>query len=355
MRVHSILPLVPFLACAGLTAVELGPDGLFLDGYVEAFTKVDQRQGNHPRNLTASGDDETAIAFPANLGLQLRYSIDAFTLRSDVIVSNKTQFDNDHVLLEQAFIDWQATEILTVRAGRSQTTWLAWEGFHTQELFRVNHSAAWDWNVKNHSLGPQRPFVSDGIGIIAANADRTWTAEFHIADDLLGNGPDSTALDKAVGGCVTWTVPNLGRLEVGVGFDPKSTLNGQGGSDDAYALEVNYHLNRWLDAGWFFAFECQIHRHPDLNVDGDRYGNDLVALAMANYTFLPGTASLTVMLDYVERGFAAKDNEIMEYAVAILTRPHPQVRLNAEVFYWDEAAANADSFGAAAVVLMKLP
>jgi len=62
---------------------------------------------------------------------------------------------------------------------------------------------------------------------------------------------------------------------------------------------------------------------------------------MANYTFLPGTASLTVMLDYVERGFAAKDNEIMEYAVAILTRPHPQVRLNAEVFYWDEAAANA--------------
>jgi hypothetical protein len=38
-----------------------------------------------------------------------------------------------------------------------------------------------------------------------------------------------------------------------------------------------------------------------------------------------------------------------------MTRPHKQVRLNFEVFHWDESAADADSYGAAAVILVELP
>lgn len=85
-----------------------------------------------------------------------------------------------------------------------------------------------------------------------------------------------------------------------------------------------------------------------------RYGNDLILLAMANYAFNE-TVSATLMVDYVERGFSASDNELIEYAVAILTRPHPQVRFNAEIFYWDEQAENSDAWGSAVVVNLALP
>ncbi len=77
-------------------------------------------------------------------------------------------------------------------------------------------------------------------------------------------------------------------------------------------------------------------------------------LVMANYA-VTDQASITVMVDHVDRGLDLDDNEILEVAVALLTRPHKQVRFNLEVFHWDESADNADSYGAAAVILVELP
>jgi hypothetical protein len=349
--------LMPLLAASAAHAVEIGTDtGLLLGGYGEAFATADQRGPNHPRNSTAvPKGDETDIAFASDVALKLSYTVDAFTLRTDVIIANKPQFDDNNTLLEQAFVDWRVTDAITLRAGRFQTTWMGWEGFHTPELFRVNHSAAWDWNVENHGLGEPRPFVTDGAGIKITNLERTLSAELYVADDLYGDGPSSGGTDKAVGGCVVWKPDGLGRLEVGLGFDPNSVNNGGSTSSDAYGIDVNLDVTTWQDAGWFFAAECQVHRHPELTIGGSRYGSDLVALAMANYTFMPDRASLTVMVDYVERGFATDDNEIWEYAVALLTTPHRQVRFNLEVYYWDESAPDADSYGAAAVILVALP
>jgi hypothetical protein len=354
-----IIPFIPLLAAiAPLAAVELGPPGtgLMLNGYGEAFAEIERRSANHPRNGTpAPREAETAIDFPADMELRLNYAVDRFSFRADFLIANRPLFDDDDTLLEQAFVDWHATEVLTVRAGRSRTTWLGWEGFRTPEMLRVNHSAAWDWNVENHGLGPRRPFVTDGVGVLLANTDRSLTAELHVADDVLGEGPGSSASDKAVGGCVAWNLPEFARMEIGAAYDPDSVNNGDGTASDAYALDVNIDVTALLDHGWFMAAECQVHRHPGLTVAGQRFGNDLVALGMVNYAFAPGKASITAMVDYVERGFAADDNELWEYAVALLTTPHKQVRLNLEVFVWDETADGADSYGGSAVILVALP
>lgn len=345
------------LATAALPAVELA-DGLSLDGYGEAFARAERNGAGNPHNSaagTATARDETLVEFPSDLALQLGYHVDAFTLRSDVIVASKPLFDSDHALLEQCFIDWRATGNLTVRAGRFQNTWLGWEGFHTPELWRVNHSAAWDWNVQTHDLAPKRPFVSDGVGIKLAASDVPVSAEFYVVDDILGDGTGKKASDKGVGASFAWKPAGVGRVELGLAWDPHSVNDGDGTYSAAAAIDLNADITAFRASGWFFAAEAQYHHHPYLTVGAETYGNDLVALAMANYEFAPGSASLTAMVDYVERGFRARDNEVLEFALAVLTRPHPQVRLDGELFYWSETAAHADSYGAAAVILLQLP
>jgi hypothetical protein len=350
--------LIPLLAASAINAVEIVPgSGLSLSGYGGAFALFDDREANNPRNTSsAPKQDETVGDFSSEVALNLIYNVDQFTLRADTIIADHPQFDDNNVLLEQAFIDWRVNDYVTVRAGRFQNTWLGWEGFRAPELFRVRHSAAWDWNVENHGLGKARPFVTDGAGVKLATRDRQFISEFYVADDLFGDGPTSDGTDKAVGGCFTWKPDGLGHVELGFGYDPNSVNNGTTtSSSDCYGADINMHLTKWLDQGWFFAAECQVHRHPELTVAGTRYGNDLIALAMANYAITPGKMSVTVMVDYVERGFAADDNEIWEYAVALLTKPHRQVRLNLETYYWAETGERADSYGAGAVLLVALP
>ena len=55
------------------------------------------------------------------------------------------------------------------------------------------------------------------------------------------------------------------------------------------------------------------------------------------------------------RGRDLDDNEVLEYALAVLTRPGGHARLNTEVFYWNESADQADAYGAAAVLQLSLP
>jgi hypothetical protein len=243
---------------------------------------------------------------------------------------------------------------VTIRAGRFQNTWLGWEGFHTPELWRVNHSAAWDWNVQNHGLGPARPFVSDGVGAIYELPDQGITVQGYVVKDVLGDVVGEKPDNVAAGGSVALKQHGLGRF--GVAVDPNSTITQDGTGSTATAVDVNGDITALRDQGWFFAGEVQWHHHPRLWVGGERWGNDLVVLAMANYR-LPNDPriSFTAMVDYVERGFAASDNEVMEYAFAVLTKPRPRVLLNGEVFYWDESRANADSYGLAGVLLVMLP
>ncbi|MBA3709843.1 MAG: hypothetical protein H0W83_13600 [Planctomycetes bacterium] len=339
------------LAAASLPGVEL-VDGFTLGGYGEAFAQAGHRDQGSWRN--ESGGDEWYMHFPSDAAIKFGYHVDEFTLRADLIASSQPQFGNT-TLLEQAFVDWRSSSVLTMRAGRFQTTWLGWEGFHTPELWRVNHSAAWDWNVQNHGLGPARPFVTDGIGALLTAPDAPFTAQFFIADDLLGDAPGQKPSDKAVGASFAYKPKGIGRLELGLGFDPNSSITANGKGSNSFAIDLNADITAMQTKGWFFAGELQIHRHPKLAVGTQVYGNDLIALAMANYAFLPGKASATVMIDFVERGFSASRNEVMEYAVAVLTRPHRQVLLNGEVFYWDETARDSDSVGVAAVVLVNFP
>lgn len=142
--------------------------------------------------------------------------------------------------MEQAFIDFEQNSVVTWRGGRFQTTWLGWEGFHTADLWRVNHSAAWDWNVQNHSLKPNKPFVSDGVGLLTRTPDGVWGAEFYVIDDLLGDGDTTRGSDKAMGVSFCARKGDLGRLELGLSYDPRSVTNGTAGGDShAFAIDLN--------------------------------------------------------------------------------------------------------------------
>ncbi|MBA2480342.1 MAG: hypothetical protein H0V44_06750 [Planctomycetes bacterium] len=339
------------LATASVPAMEL-VDGFTLSGYGEAFAQSGHRDRNSWRN--ESGSDEWYLHFPSDMAIKVDYRVDEFRFHGDLLAFSQEQFGNT-ALLEQAFVDWRSSSVLTMRAGRFQTTWLGWEGFHTPELWRVNHSAAWDWNVQNHGLGPARPFVTDGIGALLSVPDVPFTAQFFIADDLLGDAPGQKPSDKAVGASFAYKPKGVGRVELGLGFDPNSSVTRNGTGSNSFAIDVNADITAFQDRGWFFAGEIQVHRHPKLWVAGATWGSDLIALAMANYAFMPGKASATLMIDYVERGFSASNNEVLEIAFAVLTRPHRQVLLNGEVFVWDERAKDADSVGAAAVVLVNFP
>jgi hypothetical protein len=213
--------------------------------------------------------------------------------------------------------------------------------------------------VQNHALKPNRPFLSEGVGLLARPTDETG-AELYLVNPLFGTTDTAKGSDKTIGTSLWWKRPNAGRAELAVAWEPRAvttTRDPATQGDDAQSIvgiDLNGDVTAWRDQGWFFAAQAQYHLHPRLQVGDDRYGNDLILLGMANYAVTP-TVSATLMVDWVERGFSKDGNEILETAVAILTRPHPQVRFNAEVFYWDERAGRADAWGGAAVLLVAMP
>jgi hypothetical protein len=345
------------IACAAsASAVEVaGAPQMTIGGFAETSLEAVHYDRNAFRNPNP-GVEEGSIDFPSDVDLRLGYKADDITLRVDALAYSRPQF-GDNVLLEQCFIDWKANSTLTVRAGRFQNTWLGWEGFHTPELWRVNHSAAWDWNVQNHgALGVPKPFLSDGVGAIVEVPDSGVTVQGFVVKDVLGDVPGEHPDQVAAGGSAALKVPHVGRFELGAAIDPNSTITQEGTGSTAIAVDANADITALREQGWFFGAELQVHRHPRLWVAGARWGNDLVALAMANYK-LPNEprVSFTAMIDYVERGFAKDDNEVVEYAFAVLTKPRPGVLLNGEVFYWAETASQADQYGLAAVLCVLLP
>ncbi|MBA3937007.1 MAG: hypothetical protein H0X38_06070 [Planctomycetes bacterium] len=354
------LPLVLCLSSLALPALhgaELVP-GLSLGGFGEAHAELANTQSGSPLHAddARNGLDETRLTFPSDADLQLTYRFEDFTLRTDILASTVPIYDTQTVLLEQAFIDYRVDSELTIRGGRFQNTWLGWEGFHTPELWRVNHSAAWDWNLQNHAApGEVLPFLSDGAGVIYADGELPVTVEAFVVQNVLGEGLGKRGGDNGVGGSVAWAADGFGRLELGLAYDPRAALTLDGSFESVLAADLNVDVDGLQDHGWYFAAEVQAHRHPHFAVDGRLYGNDLTALGMANYAVIPGKMSVTAMVDFVERGARATDRDLTEYALAVLTRPRKQVRFNVEAFYWQERTANADAYGAAAVVLVALP
>lgn len=344
---------------ATLPALEVGPagSGVQIGGWGEAFARAEHRDANHPNNT--SGEDEDDIAFSADALLKAKYSVDQFTLRLDVFVTNEPRFDDDendgsNILLEQAFVDWQFHDRAKLRAGRFRTDWIGWEGFHTPDLFRVNNSAVWSWNVRDHGELRNRPFLSDGVGLTLTAPEDPLSLSFYVVEDVLGDAPTSEGKHLAYGANLTWAPTWLGQAELGAVYDVKSMNDGGTHADDGAAIDFNIDITTWRDHGWFFAGEVQYHFHTHLSPAGPEFGDALMWLVMANYQ-VTDAVSLTVMVDSVDRGLDLDDNEILEVAFAVLTRPHKQVRLNFEVFHWDESAPNADAYGAAAVLLVELP
>lgn len=357
-----LVPILPYMAgvAASLSAVEVGPpdSGLQIGGWGEAIARAEHHDRRNPNNSAAgtiSAADEDTVVFSSDALLKIAYHVDQFSLRLDVFASNKPQFDDDNnVILEQAYIDWKFDDLVTLRAGRFATTWIGWEGFHTPNLFRVNHSAVWSWNVRDHGELGNHPFVSDGMSLSFKAPEDPLTLSFFVVEDVLGDGPDAKGTDMAYGVNLTWSPAWLGQAEFGAVFDPNSMTEDGLTSSDGAALDFNLDVTALRDYGWFFAGEVQYHFHSHLSVNGPEFGDAFMWLVMANYAFTD-KVSVTAMVDRVDRGMDLPNNEIFEVAFAVLTRPHQQVRLNFEVFHWDESAANADSFGAAAVILVELP
>lgn len=362
--IHTLASSLLLLAAGAATvpALEVGPEGsgLRIGGFGEAIVRGEHRDAGNPKNSQAGlpgAEDEDDIDFSADALLKASYQVDRFSLRLDVFIANEPQFDDDNnVILEQAFVDWKFHDRATLRAGRFLSTWIGWEGYHSPDLFRVNNSAVWSWNVRDHGQLENRPFLSDGVGLILTAPEDPLTLSFFVVDDVLGDAPDAEGTDLAYGVNLTWAPPWLGQVELGAVYDAKSMTEGIGtGGADGAAIDFNIDITTWQDAGWFFAGEVQYHFHTDLAVPtGVEFGDALMWLVMANYS-LTDDVSLTLMVDSVDRGLDQDDNEILEVAFAVLTRPHKQVQLNFEVFHWDESAPNADAYGAAAVLLVELP
>ena len=356
----ALVPVLLVLASvAVLPAMEVGPpgSGLFVGGWGEAIMRGERRDAAYPNKTPGApaGQDENLIRTTADALLKVGYNVDEFSLRLDVLAYNRPPFDDgNNVLLEQAFIDWRVSPEVTVRAGRFRSSWIGWEGYHTPELWRVNNSAVWSWNIRDHGQLARRPFLSDGVGVTFAVPDEPLTVSFFLVDDVLGDGPGSRGTDKAYGTSILWSPAGFGRVEFGAVLDPRSMNNGGGTSSTGAAFDLNADIDTFKDQGWFFAAEAQYHKHSHLGPAGPDFGDSVMFLGMANYAFTP-ELSLTAMVDSVDRGRRLPDNGVIEYAVAVLTRPHKQVRLNAEVFLWDESARNADAYGVAAVLLVELP
>lgn len=358
MRVAPLLTLLGLTITSG-TAVELAP-GLNFGGYGEAFARATAHEANNSQHAptTQVGETDQNLDFTADAAFKMSYITGQWGLRVDVLIYSEPPFANstNQVLLQQAFIDFRQNDWLTWRGGRFQISWLGWEGFSTTELWRVNQSAAWQWNVQNHSLKPNSAFVADGVGSLLETADKRWLAEFYIVNSVLGNPDDKGGTDKALGAAFSTKIPNYGGIELGFAYDPRSTAAGPDqGSTHATALDLNTDCSAFRDEyGWFFAGEVQFHHHPELTFNNEVYGNDIVALVMANYAFTPEVSG-TVMVDWVDRGINVDNNEVLEAAVALLTRPDRQVVFNSEIFYWSETADQADAWGAAAVVAVIIP
>lgn len=358
---HALMPSLLLLAGGtSLLAMEVGPpgSGLQIGGWGEAFARGEHRDARNPNNSqagTPAAVDENVIDFSSDALLRVAYKVDEFSLRLDVFASNKPEYDDgNNVILEQAYIDWKFSDLATLRAGRFDTTWIGWEGFHTPDLLRVNHSAVWSWNVRDHGQLGNHPFLSDGVGLFLNAPEDPLTLSFFAVDDVLGDGPGAKGTDLAYGANLTWSPPWLGQAEIGAVYDAHSMSEDGLSSSDGAALDFNLDVTTWQDHGWFFAGEVQYHFHNHLSVANAEFGDALMWLVMANYAFTD-KISLTAMVDHVDRGMDLPDNEILEVALALLTRPHKRVQLNLEVFHWDESAANADSYGAAAVILVALP
>ena len=364
MRHLHIMRCVPLLlvlvgASTAIHAMEVAP-GLDIGGYGEAFARLAEHEANSPHHspTTQVGETDQVADFTADAQFKMAYRTDRWGLRVDVLIYSEPPFadSSNNVLLEQCYVEFHQNEWLTWRGGRFEITWLGWEGFHTTELWRVNQSAAWQWNTQNHSLMPNRAFVADGVGAITHTSDERWQAEFYIVNDVLGNPDDKAGTDKAIGSALSTKIPGYGRVELGMAYDPRSTFAGVGeGSAHATAVDLNTDCSAFrAEYGWFFAAEVQFNHHPSLTVNNEVYGNDLVALMMANYAFTPDMSG-TIMVDGVDRGTHAEDNEVLEVALALLTQPDKQVIFNSEVFYWAETADQADQWGASAVVAVILP
>jgi hypothetical protein len=133
--------LIPLLALpAVLPAFDLGGSGVTLSGYVETTGRIEQQQERNPHRQQRTSPGDTWIDASGDLALKLGWRADRFRAKADLFAySRAPSADGQQVVLEQAFIDYEADEWLTVRTGRFQTTWIGWEGFHTPELWRVNH------------------------------------------------------------------------------------------------------------------------------------------------------------------------------------------------------------------------
>ncbi len=339
--------------------MEVAP-GLTIGGYGEAFAHAAVHEANNPHHSPDSdlGETDKNLIFTADAQLKTAYRTDRFGLRVDILIYSEPPFadSSNNVLLEQCYVEFHQNEWLTWRGGRSEITWMGWEGFHTTELWRVDQSAAWQWNTQNHSLKPNRAFVADGVGALMATPDDRWHAEFYVVNNVLGNPDDKAGTDKALGSSFSTKIPSYGRVELGMVYDPRSTFAGANqGSTHATAVDLNTDCSAFRqEYGWFFAAEVQFNHHPSLTVNNETFGNDLVALVMANYAFTPDISG-TVMVDGVDRGTHVDHNEVLEVAVALLTKPAPQVLFNSELFYWAETADQADQWGAAAVLAVLLP
>ena len=344
---------------SSVTAMEVGPagSGLFIGGWGEAFVRGEHRQANYLNNSqvgTPAATTENAIDFSSDAMLKVAYRFEDFSLRLDFLIFDKPQYGNDSTLLEQAYIDWRGADWATVRVGRFQSTWIGWEGYHTEDLWRVNNSAVWSWNIRDHGQLQKRPFLSDGVDLKLRSTTQPVTLDIVVVDDVLGDGPGTSGTDKAVGTSLAWAPADFGRLELGAVLDPRSMNDGDGSSSMGAAVDFNVDITALKEHGWFFAAETQYHHHNELAPGGQRFGEAVMLLGMANYAFTE-RVSVTAMIDWVDRGRALEDNEILEYALAILTRPATPVRLNGEVFYWNESADQADAYGAAMVLQLSLP
>ncbi len=346
-------PLLVASAALALPALDVGDD-LVIGGFVEGYGQY-QHRGAGAVDASIEGSGEDVADASAQALVHATWVVDDFTGRIDIVASSEPQFvDEGSVRLEQAVIDWQARETLTLRVGRFRNTWFGWEGFHTPEHWRVRFSAAWDWNVQNHSLLPNKPFVSDGAGLLWTDAQDRHGAEIYLVDDIFGDAAVPEGMDMA-GGVSLWAKrPELGRAELAFAFDPRSSAGPAGRQVSTFGIDANAGLSAFRDQGWFFAAQVQWHHHPDLTVNGVTYGNDLILLAMANYEFMP-RHSATLMIDWVERGVKADDNEVLEFALASVNRIGRHARANFEVFYWDESRDDADILGVAAVLNLELP
>jgi len=323
MHLRTIVPTLGLataaIGCA--SAFEVG--NVTVGGYVDAIASVVDNTGYADVDPDVNFAGYHQLQVGALIGDRAKAQVDVeFDVDSDVT----------NVGLQQAYVAFQATDMVTLQLGKWEGL-IGYEAWDATGLYRVNTSPVFDLNG----------VLVEGLNVnIAANEE--LTIDLYIADGVYS---DEQVQSDAVGlGANLTYATETYTFDVDLGMDMAAT-----GTADENDPLIGINLS-----GDYSGVD-KLTVFGDFAYRAYEAFNQMGVMVGGNYQFVEN-ASGTLMISYVEQNDEVDDDEIMEVAVAVLTTPtgNENFGINYELEYNTIATDGAeDQVGAFVEFLAVIP